>query len=91
MPTQEEIQANFMKGVEFVVNQIDRALYGASVSPNDPNKPIGFILLMFPRGVDIGGCTIANNGIAREDVINILRTQSEKLQEQLVGGAVRPN
>ena len=91
MPTPEEVHASFMKGIEFIVNQVDKALNGSTVRPDDPDKPIGFILLMFPRGVEVGGCTIANNGIAREDVIEILRMQSEKLAEQLIAGAGKPN
>lgn len=91
----------FIDFVHQVTNQLDKAFNGPMTEPNDPDKKVGFILVVFPlgklpEGVASNG-VVSTNGVRREDVIKILQQQAElfatgqielKTEEQ---NAAKPN
>jgi hypothetical protein len=77
--TEQEQQQAFMQELTM---RLDQALNGEGTQFDDPDKKVGFILLVFPlQGIE-GNCTISCNGLSREGVAHVLTEQGRLLTSQ---------
>lgn len=70
----------FVDFVEAITDQLDKAFNPGS-RPDSLDKKVGFILIVFPLGPQPegtnAGAIVSTNGVRKEDVISILRQQSD--------------
>lgn len=75
MATEEEKQ----KFVANITAQIDAALNGPAL-PGIDNKKVAFVLMILPMGAPTNvNCTITANGLTKEYVADLLKTQAALL------------
>lgn len=78
MAAQDET-ASRQQFVQNLTVEIDKILNGDPV-PEPADKKIGFILMLFPLGVENAGGTITTNGLSQVSVVHMLRTQADLLE-----------
>ena len=76
---EQEARKKFMHDVRNLTAQIDGAC-----NKDPQNKDVLFIFVAFAPALPGGGCVVTTNGVAKGDVVTILKDQSELLAAQLV-------
>ena len=72
------IEPKYAEMMKDVARAIDTFFNG---SLRGPDRPTGFVLLVFPFGEKEGRCNYISNGADRADIIKLLREQANRFDE----------
>ena len=68
-----------------MMNEIGRAL-DQRFNPDEGDKRVGFVLLLFPYGNSDGRCNYLSNGADRKDIVKLLREQAARFEAGMDAG-----
>ncbi len=73
------IEESYRVQMNAIAKTLDEVFNG---DKRGPDRPVGFVLLVFPFGDDPKGrCNYISNGADRRDIIKLLREQANRFDE----------
>lgn len=78
-PSDQQKIEHFLNSVG---QSLDQILNGTEVVQDTSKRRNGFALLIFPFTGNDGRCNYIGNGVARDEVITVLRAQAERLERK---------
>lgn len=72
------IEAQYRDKMNSIAIALDEVFNGVK---KGPDRPTGFILLVFPFGDHEGRCNYISNGADRSDVVRMMKEQIKRFEE----------